>query len=145
MSIHQNSVKFTIPDQWETKNLDTIDGPRACLRAEFQEVVSLINQTFRKGTSQDIRTDYPLIFDPSKLEYMRVIKMDGVIVSQVPVAPRTVKRLKRSIHNGNHQRHHHASGLPKKFVGPLENTGIAGEVLNRIFPFYFPVWKLDHA
>ena len=106
-------------------------------------MISLINQTFRKGTSQDIRTDYPLIFDPSKLEYMRVIKMDGVIVSQVPVAPRTVIA-SRSIHNGNHQRHHHASGLPKKFVGPLENPGI-GEVLNRTFPLYFPVWELDHA
>ena len=67
-----------------------VDGPRACHGSEFDEVISLINQVFREGTDQDIRTDYPLVFDPSRAEYMRVLKVDGKVVSHVPVAPREV-------------------------------------------------------
>ena len=65
-----------------------MDGPRACREPEFDEVISLINRDFRAGTDQDIRTDYPLIFDTSKLQYMRILKVDGKVVSHVPVAPR---------------------------------------------------------
>ena len=65
-----------------------MDGPRACQESEFGEVISLINQVFRQGTDQDIRTDYPLVFDRSRMEYMRILKMDWVVVAHVPVAPR---------------------------------------------------------
>ena len=67
-----------------------IDGPRACRASEFEEVIALINGVFRAGTDQDIRTDYPLVFHPSKMEYMRILKADGVVVSHVPVWPREV-------------------------------------------------------
>ena len=67
-----------------------VDGPRACLEAEFDEVISLINRVFREGTDQDIRTDDPLVFDPSRTVYMRVVKVDGQVVAHVPVAPREV-------------------------------------------------------
>ena len=62
-----------------------IDGPRACQASEFEEVIALINQVFRAGTNQDIRTDYPLVFNHSKMEYMRILKVDGVVVAHVPV------------------------------------------------------------
>ncbi len=62
-----------------------IDGPRACQAAEFEEVIALINQVFRAGTNQDIRTDYPLVFNHSKMKYMRILKVDGVVVAHVPV------------------------------------------------------------
>ena len=67
-----------------------MDGPRACVASEFDEVIELINQTFRAGSDQNIRTDYPLIFDLAKLDCMRVVKVDGRVVSQVPAAPREV-------------------------------------------------------
>ena len=67
-----------------------MDGPRACRDSEFDEVVSLVNREFRAGTGQDISTDYPLVFDRSKMDYMRVVGVDGKIVSHVPVAPREV-------------------------------------------------------
>ena len=62
-----------------------IDGPRACREAEFEEVIALINQVFRAGTNQDIRTDYPLVFNHSKMERMRILKVDGKVVAHVPV------------------------------------------------------------
>ena len=62
-----------------------IDGPRACRASEFEEVIALINQVFRAGTDQDIRTDYPLVFNQSKMEYMRILKVDEVVVAHVPV------------------------------------------------------------
>ena len=62
-----------------------IDGPRACRASEFEEVIALINQVFRAGTDQDICTDYPLVFNQSKMEYMRILKLDGKVVAHVPV------------------------------------------------------------
>ncbi len=67
-----------------------MDGPRACRPEEFDETIDLINQTFRAGSDQNIRTDYPLIFNQEKLEYMRILKVDGKVVAHVPVAPRQV-------------------------------------------------------
>ena len=62
-----------------------IDGPRGCRASEFEEVIALINQVFRAGIDQDIRTDYPLVFNHSKMEYMRILKLDEVVVAHVPV------------------------------------------------------------
>ena len=67
-----------------------MDGPRACREREFEEVLSLVNRVFRQGSDQDIRTDYPLVFDRSRVEYMRILKSDGKVVAHVPVAPREV-------------------------------------------------------
>jgi GNAT superfamily N-acetyltransferase len=67
-----------------------LDGPRACQEREFEEVISLVNQVFRQGSDQDIRTDYPLVFDRTRLEYIRILKVDGKVVAHVPVAPREV-------------------------------------------------------
>ena len=67
-----------------------MEGPRACREAEFSEVISLVNLVFRAGTGQDIRSDYPLVFDKSNLQHMRIVKVGGKVVSGVPVFPREV-------------------------------------------------------
>ena len=67
-----------------------IDGPRACLPEEDAEIVDLINVLFREGSGQDVRTDYPLLYDPALFPNRRVIKMDGKVVAHVPVLPREV-------------------------------------------------------
>lgn len=67
-----------------------MEGPRAARESEFKELISLINRDFRTGTDQDIRTDYPLVFNHSMLDFLRIIKDDGKVVSQVPILPRQV-------------------------------------------------------
>ncbi len=52
--------------------------------------MALLNSIFRAGTDQKLETDYPLIFTPPKLKYMRIVKVDGKVVAHVPVAPREV-------------------------------------------------------
>lgn len=52
--------------------------------------MALLDSIFRAGTDQELETDYPLIFTPSKLKYMRIVKVDGRVVAHVPVAPREV-------------------------------------------------------
>jgi len=69
-----------------------MDGPRACTISDIESSLELINKVFREGTDQDARTDYPLVYDSSMLEFRRIIKMDGKVVAHVPVAPRLVLR-----------------------------------------------------
>jgi len=68
-----------------------MDGPRACREDEFDEAIALINSVFRAESDQDIRTDYPLVFNQAGLEYMRIVRVDGQIVAHVPVAPRGIR------------------------------------------------------
>ena len=69
-----------------------MDGPRACKISDVESSLELINKVFREGTDQDARTDYPLVYDSSMLEFRRIIKIDGKVVAHVPVAPRLVLR-----------------------------------------------------
>ena len=67
-----------------------MDGPRACFPEEDIEIIDLINALFREGTGQNVRTDYPLLYDPAMLHNRRVIKLDGKVVAHVPVLAREV-------------------------------------------------------
>ena len=67
-----------------------MEGPRACKPEELKDVVEFINSIFRPDSDQSIDTDYPLIFNLDKLDYMRIIKTDGKIASHVPVAHRHI-------------------------------------------------------
>ena len=67
-----------------------MEGPRACTAEDFEETMALLNSIFRAGSDQRLQTDYPLVFRPSRFEYMRIIKEDGKVVAHVPVAPREV-------------------------------------------------------
>ncbi len=67
-----------------------MEGPRACKKEEFEEVIALMNSVFREGTDQDISTDYPLVFNKSQLKNMRIIKEDDRVVCHVPIVPQEV-------------------------------------------------------
>ena len=34
---------------------------------------------------------------------------------------------------------------PHPAARPFEAEGRAGEILQQVFPFYFPIWELDHS
>lgn len=67
-----------------------MDGPRAARKSELADVIALTNSIFREGTDQSIQTDYPLVFSSSALECMRIIKINGKVVSHVPLMLREV-------------------------------------------------------
>ena len=69
-----------------------MDGPRACELSDVESSIELINKTFREETGQDIRTDYPLVYDSSMLEFRRIIKINDKVVAHVPIAPRLILR-----------------------------------------------------
>ena len=125
-----------------------IDGPRACRASEFEEVIALINQVFRAGTNQDIRTDYPLVFNHSKMEYMRILKMDGVVVAHVPVWLREAvvgdDRLRigiicPTVTHPDYRRRGYATLCLQDCIRIMEEEGVPVSVLwtlEATFPFY---------
>ena len=125
-----------------------IDGPRACRASEFEEVIALINQVFRAGTNQDIRTDYPLVFNQSKMEYMRILKVDGVVVAHVPVWLREAvvgdDRLRigiicPTVTHPDYRRHGYATLCLQDCIRIMEEEGSPVSVLwtlEATFPFY---------
>lgn len=68
-----------------------LDGPRPCLPQELAEVVALANRVLRSGSPQDLRTDYPLVFNSERAENIRIIRRDGVLACAVPVVPREMR------------------------------------------------------
>jgi len=52
--------------------------------------MALLNAVFRSGVAQDLRTDYPLVFDTRVASNMRIVKADGRVVAHAAVAPRQV-------------------------------------------------------
>ena len=125
-----------------------IDGPRACQASEFEEVIALINQVFRAETNQDIRTDYPLVFNQSKMEYMRILKVDGVVVAHVPVWQREVvagdDRLRigiicPTVTHPDYRRRGYATRCLQDCVRIMEEESVPLSVLwtlEATFPFY---------
>ena len=125
-----------------------IDGPRACQASEFEEVITLINQVFRAETGQDIRTDYPLVFNHAKMEYMRILKVDGMVVAHVPVWPREAiigtDRLRfgiisPTVTHPDYRRRGYATRCLRDCVRIMEEEGLPVSVLLTLeatFPFY---------
>ena len=125
-----------------------VDGPRACCASEFEEVIALINQVFRAGTDQDIRTDYPLVFNHSKLEYMRILKVGGRVVAHVPVWPREAvvgdDRLRfgiisPTVTHPDYRRRGYATLCLRDCVRIMEDEDVPVSVLwtlEATFPFY---------
>lgn len=125
-----------------------IDGPRACQASDFEEVLGLINQVFRAGTNQDIRTDYPLVFNHSKMEYMRILKVDEVVVAHVPVWLREAvvgdDRLRfgiisPTVTHPDYRRRGYATRCLQDCIRIMEEEGVPVSVLwtlEATFPFY---------
>ena len=125
-----------------------MDGPRACEESEFKEVISLINREFRNGTDQDMRTDYPLVFNPSRTEYMRIVKVDCKVVAHVPVAPRevvasddrfTIGIISSTVTHPDYRRRGYATLCLRDCIRIMEDKGWPVSVLWTVvptFPFY---------
>ena len=125
-----------------------IDGPRACQASEFEEVIALINQVFRAGTNQDIRTDYPLVFNRAKMEYMRILKVDGVVVAHVPVWLREavvgedrvgIGIISPTVTHPDYRRRGYATRCLRDCIRIMEEEGVPVSVLwtlEATFPFY---------
>ena len=125
-----------------------IDGPRACRASEFEEVIALINQVFRAGTDQDIRTDYPLVFNHSKTEYMRILKVDGAVVAHVPVWLREavvgddrlrIGIISPTVTHPDYRRRGYATRCLRDCIRIMEEEGVPVSVLwtlEATFPFY---------
>jgi GNAT superfamily N-acetyltransferase len=125
-----------------------MEGPRACREAEFSEVISLVNLVFRAGTGQDIRSDYPLVFDKSNLSHMRIIKVGGKVVSEVPVFLRevvahgdrfTIGIVSATATHPDYRGKGYALACLRDCVRVMEQEGCPVSVLwtlERTFPFY---------
>ena len=125
-----------------------IEGPRACQKSEFEEVIALINQVFRAGTNQDIRTDYPLVFNHSKMQYMRILKVDEVVVAHVPVWLREaimgndrlrIGIISPTVTHPDYRRHGYATRCLRDCVRIMEEEEVPVSVLwtlEATFPFY---------
>ena len=125
-----------------------IDGPRACRASDFEEVIALINQVFRAGTDQDIRTDYPLVFNRAKMEYMRILKVDGVVVAHVPVWLREavvgedrvgIGIISPTVTHPDYRRRGYATLCLRNCIRIMEDEGVPVSVLwtlEATFPFY---------
>ena len=125
-----------------------IEGPRACRPEEFDETIDLINATFRPGSDQNIRTDYPLIFNEGGLRYMRILKVAGRVVAHVPVAPRRIAAggdsftagiISPTVTHPDHRRKGYATRCLRDCVRVMQENGWPVSVLwtqHATFPFY---------
>ena len=68
-----------------------MEEARAVRRNELDPTLALVNRVFRTGVDQDMSTDYPLVFDPSNLENLRVVAEGGHILSHAAVARRELR------------------------------------------------------
>lgn len=53
-------------------------------------MIALVNGELRKGSSQSLLSDYPLVYDESNLENVPIVKVGGEVVSAVPFIPKRV-------------------------------------------------------
>ena len=125
-----------------------IEGPRACRPEEFDETIALINATFRPDSDQNIRTDYPLIFNEGQLRYMRILKIAGRVVAHVPVAPRRIAAggdsftagiISPTVTHPDHRHKGYATRCLRDCVRIMQENGWPVSVLwtqHATFPFY---------
>ncbi len=125
-----------------------VDGPRACAPTDFEDALALINKVFREGTSQDVRTDYPLVYHPSAMRLQRIIRVDGELVAHVPVAPRgivagggafTAAMISATVTHPGYRHRGYASACLLDCIRTMDEEGWPVSVLwtlERTFPFY---------
>jgi len=64
-----------------------IEGPRGAEVDELSEVLDLVNLVFRtsRGMKPTMQEEFPLLFNEKNVENLRIIKVDGKIVSHVGI------------------------------------------------------------
>lgn len=62
-----------------------MEGPRACKKEEFKDVINLINNIFRisMGYKPTMKEEFPLLLNEENLKNIRVILEDGKVVANV--------------------------------------------------------------
>lgn len=125
-----------------------LDGPRPALPGDVAEVVALVDAAMRAGTDQTMLTDYPLVYAAENLVNVRVIRVDGELVSVVPVLPRAAVLQGRPIRIGiisptatapAHQHRGYGSRCLESAIDAMADAGCALSVLWTLvetFPFY---------
>ena len=119
-----------------------------CTQLELPEVIGLVDDAMRQGMDQTMLTDYPLVYQDSNLPNIRIIKVDGRVVSVVPFLLRTIDVEDVSFTIGiisptatDPEHRHRGYGLAclRSCLGSMEEMGCDLSVLwTRIatFPFY---------
>ena len=131
-----------------TARRPAVDGPRACAPADLEDALALINRVFREGTDQDVRTDYPLVYNPSAMHLERIIRVDGELVAHVPVAPRgvvsggdsfTAAMISATVTHPDHRHRGYGSACLMSCIRTMDEEGWPVSVLwtmEQTFPFY---------
>ena len=70
-----------------------IVGPKGACVEEFAEIIDFLNHVFRAnvGRRPSMGGDYPHLYNPSNVRYLRDIQVDERIVSCVAIYPCTVR------------------------------------------------------
>jgi len=111
--------------------MEKVEGPKACSDSEIAPTLDLINLVHRtlRGMEPTIGQDYSHIYQHENLENVRVIKVDGKIVSSVGLFPSEVKVGDVTIKVGginclathpDYRRHGYASILTKDCIRKME-------------------------
>ena len=126
----------------------TIDGPRTTVPADVPDLIALVDAAMRAGTEQTLLTDYPLVYAPENLHNVRVLRVDGELVSVVPVLPRDAIVGTRRSRSGSisptatapaHRHRGYASRCLGSAIEAMADAGCALSVLWTLvetFPFY---------
>jgi len=61
-----------------------IQGPHGCTKKDLGGVLDLMNSILRAGSTQNLATDYPLIYREDNLDNIRIMKAGGNVVAVVP-------------------------------------------------------------
>ena len=62
----------------------TPEGPRKCAKDETSQVIAIVDAAMRQGSDQTFFDDYPLVYGAANLDRVRIITVDGNVVSVVP-------------------------------------------------------------
>jgi len=70
-----------------TSNSPTVEGPRGCRPVEYGETLDLLNWVFRahQGHRPSMGGDYPHLYNLPNVSNLRILKVDGRIVSCVAI------------------------------------------------------------
>jgi len=72
--------------------MERIEGPKGCEEHEFGATLDLLNLVFRtsEGRSPDMGQSYPHMYRESNRENLRIIKVNGKVISHVGIFPAQV-------------------------------------------------------
>src|SRR3990172_3368747 len=125
-----------------------IEGPRGCRPDDLDGVTGLVDFAMRQGSTQTMRTDYPLVYAEGNLPNISVVLEDGRAVATAPVLARRVVGdgldfglgvISPTATNPAHQHRGYGSRCVARCVERMAALGLELSVLWTVvatFPFY---------